>query len=146
MRQRLACVHQVFDTKQFFAQTPRGMQRRKIIVTKISPFQQRDREGIAHGHRHGGARRGREIQRTRLFLYADIQHDVAGFRERRLHFSRQRHQRHLQPLQRFQQPDDLFRFSAVRNSQHRIPAREHPQVAVQRLRRVQEKGRSAGAR
>src|SRR6267143_1811177 len=40
-------MHQVFDAKQFLPQTPRRMQCRKIIVTKISQFQQRDREGIS---------------------------------------------------------------------------------------------------
>src|SRR5208337_3921650 len=122
------------------------MQRREIVRAKPALLQQGNGKSISDGHRHGCAGRGRKIQRTSLFLHADVQRYIAGFRQRRLQISRERDDRDFQPFQRLQQIQDLFRFAAVADGQQGIAARQHTQIAVQRVRRMQKERRRAGAR
>ena len=90
-RQRFSRMHQVLHAKQLLAQAPSGMQRRKIIVPKIEPLEEGNRQRIAHRHGHRRACRGRQIQRAGLFLHAHVQSHVARLGERRVNFSCQRH-------------------------------------------------------
>jgi len=53
---------------------------------------------------------GRKIHGAGFFLNADVQDHVAGFGERGMNFAGQRDERHLKPLQSFQQTK---RFSSV---------------------------------
>src|SRR6266581_6820444 len=135
----------MFHAQEFPAKTSGGMERGKIIGTKAAAFEERDGQRVAHGHRHGGACRGREIQRTGLFLDAYVQHHVARFRQRGMKFASQKDDGHFQALERFEQANDLFGFAAIGDGQESISTGEHAQIAVQGFRSVQKKGWSAGA-
>ena len=51
--------------------------------------------------------------------------------------ARHRNQRHLQPLDRRQQLQNLLRLPASRKRQHHVAAHNHPQIPVQRFHRMQ---------
>ena len=68
MRERFSGVHEMLHAQEFLTETSGGMERGKIIGAKAAALQERDCQGVTNGHRHRGARRGSEIQRTGLFL------------------------------------------------------------------------------
>ena len=138
-RERVAGVHQVLDAEKLFAEASGGMQRGEIVVAKVAALQQRDGEGIADGHRDRGACRRSEIQGAGFFFDADVQGHVACFGERGMDFAGQRNQRDFQALQGFEQAHDFFGLAAVGDREHRVAAREHAEVAVQRFGRDAEK-------
>jgi hypothetical protein len=53
-------------------------------------------------------------------------------------------QRHLQPLDRRHQLQNFLRLAAGRERQHDIAAHDHPEIAMQRLHRMQVERRRPG--
>ena len=76
----------------------------------------------------------------------DVERHRARRRQRRFQIAGQRHQRQRQPLDRRHQRHDFLGVSAVGNRQHRVARQHHAQIAVQRLRRMQEHRRRARRR
>src|SRR6266478_2150775 len=142
----IASVHLMLDAEKFLAETPCGMKRGEIIGAEATPFEKRDRESVADGHGDGGARGGREIERASFLADADVERDVASFGKSGGSLAGQRDERNIQALEGFEETDDFFGFAAVGDSEHRVTAREHAQIAMQSFRRMQKKGRRAGAR
>ena len=81
-RQRIAAMHEIFDTeKQLAAEGPAGMAHREIFFSKTLFFKQHDRQRIAHGQGRRCAGGRCQAERTGLFN-ANVQHNVAGLGER----------------------------------------------------------------
>ena len=57
--------------------------------------------------------------------------------------ARERDQRHLQPLESGQQPQNFLGFAARREREHHIASNHHAQIAVHRLDRMQKQGRAS---
>ena len=84
--------------------------------------------------------------RTCFLGHADVQHGSCRLAERRLRATRHRNQRDAEALDDRQDRHQLGGFSGVGDRDHDVVVRQHADVAVACLGRVQEKSRRARAR
>jgi hypothetical protein len=145
MRQRAARVHFVLDAHELAAETTSGMKGGEVVVAKVASLEKRDGEGIAYGHRDGGASGGSKIQRAGFFADTNVEGDVTGFGEGGGNLAGEGDQRNLEALEGFEKADDLFGFAAVRDGEHSVTTREHSEITVQGFGGMQKEGRGAGA-
>jgi len=74
------------------------MERREIVRTEAAPLEQRNRQGITNGHRHGCAGGRCQVLASSFFAHAHIERHIARLGECRMHFSGQRDERRFQTL------------------------------------------------
>ena len=118
----------------------------KVLLRESATLQQRHRQGVTHGERRGGARRGSEVERARLLRDAGMQVDRRGLGHGRFGPSRQRDQRNAQSGDQGQDENNLRRLAGVRYREHHVVCGDHAQVTVTRLAGMNEEGRASGTR
>ena len=121
------------------------MRAREIFCGETTCLKQRHSECITHGERGRGAGRRRQVERAGFLGHADIEMHGRGSRECRGRIARQGDHRHTEACDGCQHREDLWRLARVRQGEHDVAARNHADVAVARLGRMQEEGRAAGA-
>src|SRR5216683_341415 len=144
-RQSVAAVHEMFDTKKFFAKAAGGMESGEIIVLEAAAVEKGNSECVADGHGYGGAGGGSEIEGAGFFFDADIENDFAGFGERGFGIAGERDDGNFQALERFEEVEDFLGFAAVGDGEESIAAGEHAEIAMEGFGGMQEKGRCTGA-
>ena len=144
-RESVGGVHQMLDAKELFAEAASGVERGEVVVAEVAAFEERNGERVADGHCNRGARGRSEIQGARFFFHADVERDVAGFGERGFEIAGQRDERDFETFERFEEMDDFLRFAAVGDSDERVAARKHAEVAVESFAGVKEEGWRTGA-
>lgn len=135
-------MHFVQQTR---AERPRRMGASEILFTEAAGLHHRHRQRVAEHQGVDGAGGRRQMHRTGFALHGDIQHCFRRQRQRRGGFAGHRQQGYPFFLQPRHDQIQLFRAAGVGDKQHHIATVEHAEIAVQGFRRVDEKGRSAGA-
>ena len=110
MRHGVAGVHEVFDTEKFLAEASSGMEGGKIVGLEAAAFEKGNGEGIAQGHRDGGAGSGSEVEGASFFFDADVENNVAGAGESGFGIAGESDDGHFQTLQCFEEIQDFLRF------------------------------------
>ena len=133
-----------------FVQQPRAEGARRvgtgeILFIETARLHHRHRQRVAHHQRVDGAGGWRQMHRAGLALHGDIQHRFCRQRQRRGGFAGHRQQRNAFFFQPRHDEIQLFRATGVGDKQHHVAAIEHAEIAVQGFRRMDEKGRGAGA-
>ncbi len=121
------------------------MQEGEILHPESLADAQGHGQGVSESQRRGGAGGGRQTQVACFLVQPDVQAAGRAAAEGGVGLAGQDDERDLQALDELQEPDELQRLAAVGQGDHHVAVRQHAQVAVDRLSRVQEQGRRAGA-
>ena len=121
------------------------MQVGEILLAEALPDEQGHGEGVAEGEGGGGAGRRHEVQGARLGADAAVEGDVGAAREGRPGGAGQADEPGPDPPDGVDQAQDLVRLAAVRQGHHDVVVLHDAEVAVDRLGRMQEERRGAGA-
>ena len=124
---------------------PPGCDAREILGGETARIEQRQRQRVTQRQRRGRARRGRETERTRFGVDRRVEMHVGGLRQRTLLVAGEGDEARALALQMRRQRDQLVGFAGIRQHQHDVVGRDHPEVAVRRIGRMhEERGRSGG--
>ena len=146
-RKRRAGAHDVADAReQAPPERAAGMRAREVLRGEPARVEQRQRERVAQRERGGRARRRREAQRAGLGVDRRVEVQVRGLRERALLVAGQRDELRALALQVRHEHHEFVGLAGVRQHDHDVVGRDHPEVAVRRLGRVHEERRRAGRR
>jgi hypothetical protein len=146
-RQLIAGPHYVFHVQQQpTAEAAARMRAREVVLAETAGFEHCDREGVAHREGRGRAGSRCQIVRARLLGDADIQDGCGRLAERRLRTARHRDQRDAETLDDRQYGHELGGLAGVGDADDDVVGRQHADVAVAGLGRMQEKCGRAGAR
>ena len=118
--------------------------RAKSSRSKSLLLQQRDGERVAQHERGGGARRRREIVRTRLFPHRRVERDVAVPAECRRRHPGDRDRLYTEALQMGQKPEQLVGLAALGDENRDVVIADDAQVTVYAVHGVQEGSSRAG--
>src|SRR5882672_1485723 len=118
----------------------------KILLTEPARVQQRHRKSITERQRRRGARGRGEVERTRFLGDSRIEVHVRLLCQRRIRVAG--HGDELGALALYQRNDreQLVRLAGIREGEHHVVTRYHPEIAVAGLGGVQEKCRRSRAR
>src|SRR5205085_5692650 len=128
------------------AQRAPGVRRREVLAPESLDLEQRDAEAVAERQGGGGARGGRERLRARLFGDARVEHHVGLTGEDRVRLAGDGDQRYAQPLELAHEAEQLVRRAALGQEDRYIVPAHDPQIAVERVDRVEERRGRAGRR
>ena len=143
-RHRFAGVHEVAGVFQERAELAAGMQHAEIHRRKAAAFQQRNRQRVAERQHHQRGGGGREVMRAGLARLRQRQRDVGGLRQRGFPLCRHRDHRNAETLGIGDEVLHLRLLAGPGQRQDDVLGGDHAEIAVARLRGVNEKGGRAG--
>jgi hypothetical protein len=143
-RELLAGVHQLVHAEEALAELAARVEPREVLVGEAARLHHRHRQSVADGERRGGGGGGREVERARLLPDGDREVDVGESRERASVAAGDGDERNAETLQGLDEAQDLFGGAGVGGGEHEVALDQHPEVAVDRFRRVEEHRRRAG--
>ncbi len=145
-RQVVAAAHDVRDVQQqAAAERAARVRAREVRLGEPAVLEQRDRERVAHRERRRRARGRGEVERAGLGGHADVEVHVRLARERRGRVAGHRDEARVHALEERQDREQLRGLARVGDREHDVALRDHAEVAVAGLGRVQEERRRAGA-
>ncbi len=115
------------------------MINRKVRRLETARLAQRNRQRIAHRHRHDRRCRRRQIVQTGLALNRGVERNVRLFRERRLEIAGDRDDRAVHPPQIGHETKHFLRFSAGGDQYGDIALRDHAEIAMRGIGAMNEK-------
>ena len=142
--QILAFVHQLLDPQQLAAELAARMEDGEVARGEAAPIQQRHRQRVAQGQHAGGGGRGREAHRAGLADLRQQQKEVGRLDQRARRPTDDGDQRNREPTGVENQVAQLGGLAGVGQGQHRVLRRDHAEVAVAGLGRMDVERRSAG--
>ena len=122
------------------------MGAREVLRPEVAGFEERDRDRVAHREGGGGARCGREAERTGFLRDAHVDVHVRVARKARRAIAGQGDERHPDSLDMGHDGEDLGRLAGIRERDDGVLARDHAEIAVARLARMNEERGCSGAR
>ncbi|SVK46297.1 Uncharacterised protein [Acinetobacter baumannii] len=131
--------------QQARAQAAARVRAGKVFRVETALAHQRHRQGVAHHQGIDRAGGGRQPHRAGFALNADIQYAGGGQRQRRLFAAGDGDHRNAVLRQQRQDQVQLFGAAGVGDEHHHVVGADHAEIAVQRLRRMNEERRRAGA-
>ena len=146
-RHRVAAAHHVAHMREQLASEAAARVRSgEVVFAKSARVEQRDRERIAERHLRRRAGGRREVQGAGFLIDRAADDDVGVLGERGLGPPGHRDDRDADALQRRQDHRELVDLARVGDREHDVTGRDHAEVAMTRLGRVNEHRRRAGRR
>src|SRR3954463_15795180 len=118
---------------------------REIVPREPARLEQYHREGVTQRDRCRRAGGGRELERARLARHAIEQLEVSTACEVGGWIARKGHDAHPKAFQDRHESENLLGLTAVAQEKRQIDFIDQAEIAVQRLRRIEETGGHAGA-
>ena len=143
-RQIGARVHDVGHPDQPPAELAARMVDLEVVGREPLALQQGDRQRIAQRQHHDGRRRRREAEGAGLRLVRQHERDGCRLGERARHPPHDGDERDAEALSVVHEVRELRRLAGVRQHQQRVGIGDHAEIAVARLRRVNEERRRPG--
>src|SRR5215470_20383296 len=100
----------MLHAKKLFSEASGRMQSCEIVMLEATAIKKGNSQRITDGHGHGGARRGRKIQRARFFFHADVEYHFTRFGQSGFGIARERDDRDFQTLERLEKVQNLLGF------------------------------------
>ena len=143
-RHLLAPVHDVGHAQQTAADHAAGVEHLELVGREAAALEQRDRERVSQRQHRRGRGGGRQAERAGLGRARQQERHIRRLGERALGARGYDDQWNRDAPRIGDEVGELIGFARVRERQHRVLARDHPEIAVARLGRMDEERRRAG--
>ena len=144
--ERVARPHDLMDAQKQAAPDHSGrMEAGEIFLLEAARFEQDHRERVAEREHDGGARGGREIQRTSFLLDIDVENDVRVLRQAGIRVAANGDDLHLKSRDGRQDSQHLFGLAAGAQGEDDVAVRDHAEIAMQRVQGIEHDGGRTGA-
>ncbi len=141
-----AAVHQLLDAHQSLPDLSARMNVGEVVLAKTLRDKQRHRQRVPEGKRSGRAGGRHQIHRARFLGNVAVQRNICCLGECGAAIAGDGNHASPDPLDRFQKPQQLLGFAAVRQRNHHIVSLQDAEVAVNSFSWVQEERGRACAR
>ncbi len=122
------------------------MEAGEIFFLKAARFEEHHRKRVTEGEHDGRARSRREIKRTSFLFDVHVENDVRIPGEVRTRIATNRDDLDLEPRDGRQYAQQFLRFAASAEGENHITVRDHPEIAMQRIKRIEHhRGRTGAA-
>ena len=136
--------HVAHGHQQAASQAAARVQAREVDAREVALLHERHGQRVAHGDLRRGRARGREVEDAGLLPDAHVEVHVRVAGQRRVGLARHRDQAVAVGVDEGYDLQDLVGLARVGEGQHHVLLRDHAQVAVEGLARVEEEARRAG--